>query len=486
MARTGLRAAHSVPTMILRALLPTIAVAVLVAAPAQAAPVSVTFDTVGESVFTVPVNVRSLDVSLTGARGGSRTGWAPGGRGATISGTLAVAPGQVLYALVGGRGTDVGPAAMSWDLQPGGFNGGGWGSAGGGGATDLRTESGSLASRLAVAGGGGGTGWNMDGARPAGGDAGAAGADPSGGDAGGKPGTQTAGGPAGTLSPGGADGTGGALGQGGHVKGANFPGGGGGGGYYGGGSGAGMQPCAQCNRNGGGGGGSSLVPAGWTSGLAALIDPARVTIAYDAPAAAVSATRLELAATQPGGVSPSRTVEIANPTRTTDLTLSPISLTGDDFLVGASTCGGTLAPGESCRIPARYAPSAHGRHDAKLRLVTNAGAVVIDLTGESVAPVAAAPAPVVATPAAPVVTTRLRCTAKRCTVSFADAPKVTKNGTRVRATLTQGGRVYATADVKARRGTLRLVLKNRRAVKPGTYTLKLQIGAKRTTRTAVA
>ena len=78
-------------------------------------------------------------------------------------------------------------------------------------------------------------------------------------------------------------------------------------------------------------------------------------------------------------------------------------------------------------------------------------------------------------------TTRLHCTAKRCTVTFASAPKVAKNGTRVRASLTLGGRVYATADTKARRGALRLTLKTRRTVKPGTYTLKLQIGAKRTT-----
>ena len=57
----------------------------------------------------------------------------------------------------------------------------------------------------------------------------------------------------------------------------------------------------------------------------------------------------------------------------------------------------------------------------------------------------------------------------------------------MRATLTRGGRVYATRR-HARRAAapLRLTLKTRRTVKPGTYTLKLQIGAKRTTRTAIA
>jgi hypothetical protein len=475
--------------MLLRTLIPAAAAAALVAAPAQAAPVSVTYTTVGESVFTVPSGVHAVDVSLTGARGGTRSGWAPGGRGATVKGTLAVTPGQVLYAQVGDQGTDAGLTVGSGDIRAGGANGGGAGATGGGGASDIRTlaagAAGSLASRLAVAGGGGGIAYHMTG-RPAGGDAGAPGVDPSGGLAGGRPGTQTAGGDGGTATIGSAHGTAGSLGQGGAAQPINFVGGGGGGGYYGGGGGAGMAGCNPCDRGGGGGGGSSLVPAGGMSDLAALTDPARVTIAYDTPSAALSTTRLEFAGTQPGSVSASRSIEITNPTRTTDLTFSALSLESDDFLVGASNCD-TVAPGAKCRVSVRYAPSAHGRHDAKLRIKTSAGTIEVDLAGESVAP-AAAPAPVQPTtkPAAPVVTTRLHCTAKRCTVTFASPPKVAKRGTRVRATLTQGGRVYATADSKARRGTLKLVLKKRRAVKPGTYTLKLRIGAKKTTRSAVA
>jgi hypothetical protein len=82
---------------------------------------------------------------------------------------------------------------------------------------------------------------------------------------------------------------------------------------------------------------------------------------------------------------------------------------------------------------------------------------------------------------------RLRCAAKRCTVAFgARAPKVAAGGTRVTATLARGSRVYATARATAPRGRLRLVLKPRRAIKPGAYSLKLRIGAARTTWTAVA
>jgi hypothetical protein len=458
--------------MLTRAFIPAAAAAVLVAAPAHAAPVSTAFTTVGASVFTVPAGVHAVDVSLTGARGG-HTYIDSGGRGALVRSTLPVTPGTRLYAVVGGAGTDFRGGNGS-TFNSGGANGGGYGFAGGGGASDIRTEPPAspttLASRIVVAAGGGGAGEYSSG-----GDAGAPGGSVRGVAYGGKPGTQSAGGAGGTAGPGGENGTAGSLGLGGNGMAPNFRGGGGGGGLYGGGGGAGEGPCSSCGFQGGGGGGSSLVPVRGTFGLAALTEAAQVTIAYDAPAASLDTTRLEFPATQPGAVSPGRTIELANSTRATDLTVASLSLASDDFLVGATTCD-TVAAGEKCRVSVRYAPSAHGRHDAKLRISSNAGTFEVDLTGESVAP-----APVVATPAAPVATTRLKCSAKRCAVVFAAAPAITKNGTRVRATLAQGGRVFASADFKARRGSLKLVLKNRRAVKPGTYTLTLQIGAKKTT-----
>jgi hypothetical protein len=480
--------------MLLRTLIPAVAGALLIAAPGHAAtPRSVTYTTVGESQFTVPAGVHAVDVSLTGARGGSDLNWAPGGRGATVTGTLPVTPGQKLSVEVGGPGGAYAGGSSS-SSSPGGSNGGGAGSAGGGGASDIRTlpvaDAGSPASRLAVAGGGGGAGYHVAG-RPGGGDAGAPGIDSSGGQAGGHPGTQTAGGAGGT---GGANGTPGALGQGGEAVFVNFRGGGGGGGYYGGGGGAGMTPCNPCDRNGGGGGGSSLVPAGGTSGLAALTDPAQVTIAYDAPAAAIGAARVAFPATQPGSISASRTIQVTNTTRTTDLNVSRVSLASDDFLVGNSTCDGAVAPGERCRIAVRYAPSANGAHHAELKLVTDAGALAVDLDGDSPQPRVAAPAPSPpAAATAPAVrrstgaSARLHCTPKRCRVEFlAGAPKVRADGTRVRATLTRGGRVFAAADTKSRRGSLRLVLKTARTVAPGVYTLNLRVGAFKSTRTVIA
>ncbi len=463
--------------MLLRTLIPAAAAAVLVAAPAHAAQVSTSFTTVGESAFVVPTGVHQLDVAVTGARGGSRFDDS-GGRGALVRGTLAVTPGERLYAVVGGAGTNFSGGSSSAS-NAGGANGGGSGLAGGGGASDIRAESlasaTTPASRRVVAAGGGGAGY---GGAP-GGDAGAPGGSYRNQTLGGQPGTQSQGGAGGTANPGGENGTVGSLGLGGNGGAPSTRGGGGGGGLYGGGGGAGEGACNQCGFYGGGAGGSSLVPAGGTFALAALTDDARVTIAYDRPAAAVSTTRLEFPATQPGALSPSRTIEVTNTTRTTDLTFSAFSLESDDFLVGATNCD-TVAPGAKCRVSVRYAPSATGRHDTTLRIKSDGGQFDIALNGESSAPAQPTVAP------APIAATRLRCTAKRCTVTFASAPKIAKNGTRVRATLTQGGRTYATADVKARRGTLKLVLKTRRAVKPGTYTLKLQIGAKKTTRTAIA
>ena len=228
----------------------------------------------------MPPGVTAVDVVATGASGGTPTNppGASGGVGAVVSGTLSVKPNEVLYVEVGGVGGD----------HLGGFNGGGDGGTsidgipmfGGGGASDVRlnstSASGSLASRLIVAGGGGGSGYGTGG-----GDAGAPGS--SGGCCG-----PTFPGGAGTQSSGGAGGCGpsqigcgtdGSLGVGGEGGGSGFGyaaprGGGGGGGLYGGGGGAGSP-----EGNGGGGGGSSLVPAAnGSQTLAPLDTPASVVV----------------------------------------------------------------------------------------------------------------------------------------------------------------------------------------------------------------
>lgn len=239
-------------------------------AAAEAAPQSITFTAPGEHSWTVPAGVTRVDVLAVGGEGGSN-GVGRAGRGARVTATLDVTPGQTLYAVVGGSASGTTP----------GFNGGGaaggtaaecFGAPGaGGGATDIRTlpldEPGSAASRILVAGGGGGPGsagstdedlqliygghrgtgggrgridgpnhggWaGVDGLGGKGGDGGSAQTD----------GTATTGGRGLVGAPGASSGCGG----------------GGGGGYGGGGAGAAGGSAAP---GGGGGGGGSLVPAG--------------------------------------------------------------------------------------------------------------------------------------------------------------------------------------------------------------------------------
>jgi hypothetical protein len=238
---------------------------------------STTFSYTGaEQTYTVPSNADAVYVVATGGAGGGPAIGLTGGRGAIAAGFVGpVSPGDTLYVNVGGVGAK----------PTGGFGGGGDGglldfgpfgilsSWGGGGASDVRTASGDLLSRLIVAGAGGGS------ASPAarGGDAGAPGTSSPGSSVGGGAGTQIGGGTAGCPASNEGCGTPGTLGVGGHggASGAGFTGGGGGGGLYGGGGGAGNQG----GGSGGGGGGSSLVPVGGTSDLVALTEPPSVVIA---------------------------------------------------------------------------------------------------------------------------------------------------------------------------------------------------------------
>jgi Glycine rich protein len=249
--------------------------AIVLGAPSASASGSMTstFTTPGESTFTVPAGVTTITVDATGGQGGggyTTPGGCEGGAGASVTGTLAVTAGEVLYVEVGGAGGD------DWHgtSYDGGVNGGGagggdgagYGGGGGGGATDVRTLSAAAGltptdSRLLVAGGGGGGGEFTPGCT-----GGAAGSVPAaGGDGdyatGGQPGTQTAGGSAGTPNgncTGPAPGSGG-LGTGGSGQpsppGGCNGGGGGGGGFYGGGGGG-----AASSASGGGAGSSYLEP----------------------------------------------------------------------------------------------------------------------------------------------------------------------------------------------------------------------------------
>ncbi len=228
-----------------------------------------------EQSFKVPAGVHKISVVARGAAGGTN---AKGGR---VHATIPVDPGETLYIYVGGAGR----------RPHGGFNGGarggeescflscgqggdGWG---GGGASDVRTESTSLRARVLVAGGGGGGGA----ARNYGGFGGLGGGT-TGGTGGEGEGTSSCGGKGGTggsQSAGGKGGRGGVcfgspcsagadgrlhfggIGGSSYYSGPDLGGGGGGGGggYYGGGGGGSGCITSGGGAGGGGGGGSSYV-----------------------------------------------------------------------------------------------------------------------------------------------------------------------------------------------------------------------------------
>ncbi len=439
-----------------------------------------------------------------------------GGLGAQVSSGLAVTPGEVLYVEIGGPGGD--GSANGGGLP--GFNGGGLGGrsfggdgsfgGGGGGASDVRlcsisatscaAAASSLASRLLVAGGGGGGGADQlnDTIGGTGGDAGelgAAGQDTSGGGGGGATqtaaGTGGAGGMCAVATAFGMSGTAGALGGGGlggyGTAGQDDAwGGGGGGGYYGGGGGGdGCEAGA-----GGGGGGSSYGPAAATFGTATRgADTPSVTITPAFAIAQVSPASLSFGSQPLYTWSQPQNVTVTN-TGTEPLTVTGFTFAGasaNDFSLASWGCGGSVAPGSSCQLGIRFAPAGPGSRVATLTVLSDdpAGPASVPLTGTGTQSSPAMPVSP-ATPGSSSAPKRFgtvkllscqkahaRCTKRRLSsnAKFSMAPTAT------RGSLVRRGVVCATG--LSSHGTL--VLRARRALPGGVYTLTLVQGAHRTT-----
>lgn len=481
---------------------------------------------VGEQTYTVPAGVTSVRVSATGAPGGAgapgpNIPGVAGGLGAQVTGDLAVTPGEVLYVEVGGPGGD--GSANGGGLP--GFNGGGLGGrsfggdgsfgGGGGGASDVRLCSvsamscagaaSSLASRVVVAGGGGGGGADQlnDGIGGIGGDAGelgTAGQDASGGGGGGA--TQAAGGAGGAggmcavATNFGMSGFAGGLGGGGlggyGTAGQDDAwGGGGGGGYHGGGGGG--DGCES--GAGGGGGGSSYGPAAATFGTATRgADTPSVTITPLFAVAQVSPAALSFGSQPVNTLSQPQAVTVTN-AGTEPLTVTGFTFAGasaNDFSLASWGCGGSVAPGSSCQLGIRFAPEAAGLRAATLTVLSDdpAGAAGVPLTGTGTQSSPATPASPTtpgspATPGWSSVPKKLgavqllscrkahtRCTRRRLSPNA----KFVMAAIATRGSLARRGTVYATGV--SSHGLL--VLRARRTVPVGTYTLTLVQGGHQT------
>lgn len=239
----------------------TTLIGLLALAVAQAEPGSLEYYFTGApQTYTVPAGIDYLVVRVSGGSGGCQAG----GRGATVTGRIAVTPGDVFTINVAGAG---GP-------QNGGYNGGGRPGnhspgglyAGGGGGASTIARNGTF---IVIAGGGGGGG-ALDPDENGGSDGGGGGLYGSSGY-----GPASRGGVSGYFGGMGGSHNGGAggaststtVGQGGSGGDpAYYPsaggGGGGGGGYHGGGGGGGTTSLAVLNLSGGGGGGGSSFASG--------------------------------------------------------------------------------------------------------------------------------------------------------------------------------------------------------------------------------
>jgi hypothetical protein len=490
--------------------------AIAFCAVAQAETVSRTFNFSGEDqTFTVPAGVHLVQVLAVGGTGGTGNAGVPGGRGDSVDAELPVTPGEVLHVVVGANGAE-GP-----------FNGGAFASAGGGfggGASDVRTAPiaapGSLFSRLVVAGGGGGGGGNGGGN---GGVAGQPGEDIGNGINGGGAGTASSGGSGGAGSFGGPNGTAGSFGQGGNGSAARSGGGGGGGGYYGGGGGGGGSanpPEIASQVGGGGGGGSSFATTGasWVSATDATGVPL-ITISYEAAAVEASPSGATFAQTQPLGTTSAGATETVTNTGSGPMVVTGWSFGGtnpDDFFVGASSCGGEIAVGASCRLTVRFAPQGAGPRSADLQIESNdpSSPAIVALSGTGgnlpqgltgaegaagVAGLAGAPgAPGAAGAAGPkgaqgpagpqgpkgapaqvelitCLTTGARHT-RTCTALTGSGPlKLTGGGIAARAMLERGRTIYASGTGLTSGHATKLLLIARRALAHGSYTLVLRL-----------
>ena len=493
---------------------------------ATAATTTVTFTAPGVSPFVVPAGVTSIDVTAVGAAGGSDifscTG--VGGRGAAVSSTIAVVPGEQLLVGVGGIG---GPGACGQNAGgAGGIGGGGPGgsavpggagvapAAGGGGASTVGRAalSAGFNSLLVVAAGGGGAGGLLG---SDGGDAGAAGETVIA--VGGGAGTAGAGGAGGAANAGCAGSTAGTAGSaalggaGGVGAGGNNGngGGGGGGGFFGGGGGG-----ASCSNSSGagGGGGSSFVAQGVLVATPTAA-AASVAITYAVPTADLNTQAIAFAGTQPLGAGSIEQVLTVSNNGSAPLIVDSITLSGDgrgDFVI-SDRCQAPIAAGSSCELGVRFFPDAAGLSAAALSLHTNAltdpAPVALSGTGGSlpqgpVGPQGPAGATGTTGPKGARGATGARgrtgkvqlvtCkTVKRkgqkprrtCTTRTVSGP--VKFTTLATARLSRGGVLYATGTASRVGGRLTLVLSAGRKLAPGRYMVTLRNRSSSTQRLGV-
>jgi len=358
--------------------------------------------------WIVPAGVTSIKVTSLGAQGGGAI-YGVGGNGASITGTFAVVPGQVLKILTGGKGADGGSTyrcnggggggSFVWNEttgnvlytaaggggglgylgSPGGpgsatqttTNGGGAGNAAGGSGGN-GGAGGSVATAITYPGnGGGGAGWLSNGGNGTNAaTVGGGGFAPLNGGFGGSAGASIYGAPGGFGGGGGSAGFGGA--------------GGGGGGYNGGGGGKNWSGSAWGSGGGGGsfnGGSNPINLAGVNAGnglvsityeIGISVNP---DIQVEQPVGTILAdgvTSSDFGTHYLGSTSPAKTFTITN-TGTNNLTLGAFTLTGNstDFSVNTSGMSTVLIPGGTTTFSVTFSTIVNELRTATLHIASD-------------------------------------------------------------------------------------------------------------------
>jgi hypothetical protein len=185
-----------------------------------------------------------------------------------------------------------------------------------------------------------------------------------------------------------------------------------------------------------------------------------------------------------------------------ELSLSGLSFTGadpGDFVITSDGCIGPIAPGESCQLTIQFAPHAPGARSATLQIATNdyanrplqvplagTGGQLphgppgqIGQTGAQGPPGPAGKVELVLCQKTKKTTIKYhkkhKTTVQKCSTRLISGTvKFTTGSDRVGATVSRAGITYASGlAVPTGPGHWQLVLKDRRILRPGRYTLTL-------------
>jgi hypothetical protein len=119
-------------------------------------------------------------------------------------------------------------------------------------------------------------------------------------------------------------------------------------------------------------------------------DTPSVTITPRAAVAQVSPATLSFGPEPTSTLGLPQTITVTN-TGNASLTISGLTFAGaddNDFLIGSSSCLGTVAPSASCQLTVRFAPSAGGTRAAALEIASDdpAGPSAVQLSGTGAQP----------------------------------------------------------------------------------------------------